>query len=217
MAGRKGGFGMRGVFARKIMTRKQTGFTIAEALVALSISSLAMAALGLAFVSSLKAGRAAGHHFEKYRDLRPFFTVLQRELRSMVPYERFPFRGNDKELEFPGREVTGQRRILRKIRYGIRDHHPFREESPLKEPFKNQATVEKVFLLKAKSLRFEYPYRDASGRVRYLPFWLEEPYQGLPAAVRVTVEAGDGEGAFRFVKLIDIPQGNMGVLPHGSE
>lgn len=206
---------MRDLFARPLK-QKQEGFTLVEILAALFISSLIMAALGLAFVLCLKTGRAANQCFQKYRELRPFMTALQRELRSMVSYEAVPFRGNDETIEFPARWKNGDGRVLRKIRYRIENHHPVREERALKGWTENKEAVKRIFPLEAKNLRFEYPYADG-GRVRYLPFWLEEPYRGLPAAVRVTVEAGSGEGRFRFVKLIDIPQGKLGVLPHGDE
>lgn len=206
---------MRDFFARSLKP-KQEGFTLVEILAALFISFLVMAVLGLAFVLCLKAGRAANQHFQKYRELRPLITALQRELRRMVPCEAVPFRGNDETIEFPVREKDGSRWLLKKIRYRVKNHHPVREESVLKREPGNRESVEKVFSLEAKDIRFEYPYTDG-GRIRYLSFWLEKPYRGLPAALLVTVEAGSGEESFRFVKLIDIPQGKLGVLPHGDE
>lgn len=206
---------MRDLFARPLR-QKQEGFTLVEILAALFISFLIMAALGLTFVLCVKTGRAANQRFQKYRELRPFMAALQRELRSMVPYEKVPFRGNDESMEFLARGKNGEGRFLRKIRYRIENHHPVREESALKGWPENKEAVKKIFSLETKNIRFEYPYTDG-GRIRYLPFWLEEPYRGLPAAVRVTVEAGSGEEGFRFVKLIDIPQGKLGVLPHGDE
>lgn len=189
----------------KLPVTAKSGFTLAEVLTALCISVLMTTALSAVLMSALMASERARANFSKYQALRVFFLVLERDLRSTMAYGPLPFEGKEDEIRFPGRAKTPVR-----IAYRFEAGRLLRSEADLKESWNRSRAVEKTFLPGLKAIHFEFPYRRGEGGTVFLPFWLEEPHQGIPQAVKVTLELKDGA---RFSKLISLPQGRLGFLP----
>jgi hypothetical protein len=135
----------------------------------------------------------------------------------MLPYSNRPFEGKETELEFPSLTLShkgeGEKALLR-VHYLLQDKTLLREEEPLKESLKNEPQRKRLLEHKVRKLLLEYAFTDEEGKgITFLPFWLEEPYQGIPKAIRVTLELDQEGSPVSLTKLIDLPQGNLGVLP----
>ncbi len=197
--------------------RTKSGFTMVELLIALFISTLMIITLSTVFISAIKAGERAKANFSKYQSLRVFFLTLERDLRNALAYEPLPFKGMEDRLEFPGYTLShgkdgGEKKLL-EIGYLLKEGKLIRSEESMKKDFKNKEPASKPVLSGIKAIHFEYPYKQEVGDTIYLPFWIEEPYQGIPKAVKVRIELTSG---VRFSKVVSIPQGRLGVLPEGK-
>lgn len=135
-----------------------------------------------------------------------FFLTIERDLRNAVVYEPFPFNGKEDRLEFPaytlsrGKDGGGEKML--KIGYFFQNKKLIRSEDQASKPV----------LSGVKDVRFEYPYEQGAEAMAFLPFWLDEPYQGIPKAVKVRIELANG---VCFSKVISIPAGRLGILPEG--
>jgi len=171
----------------------------------------------MVFISGLKAGEKTKANFSKYQSLRVFFLSLERDLRNALAYEPLPFKGTEDQIEFPSLTLShgkngGEKKLL-EIGYRFKEGKLIRSEESMKEDFKNKEPAAKPVLSGIKAIHFEYPYKQEVGDTIYLPFWLEEPYQGIPKAVKVRIELSSG---VLFSKVVSIPQGRLGVLPEGK-
>lgn len=192
----------------KLPVKAKSGFTLAEVLTGLCISALMMATLSAVLMSGLKASERTRTNFSKYQALRLFFLTFEKDLRNALAYEPFPFKGKGDEIQFPSRTLS-----LQKITYRLEAGRIIRFESGLKESLKEAAPAAKAFLPGLKALNFEFPYRREDGETLFLPFWMEDPYPGIPKAVKVTIELSSG---VRFSRVVSVPQGRLGLLPEGK-
>lgn len=123
-------------------------------------------------------------------------------MRNALAYEPLPFKGKDDRIEFPS-----YRKKLLKVDYFLKAGKLIRSEEGMKEDWKDKESASKPVLSGIKTIYFEYLYKQEEGDTVFLPFWLEEPYQGIPKAIRVRVELANG---IQFSKVISIPQGRLG-------
>ncbi len=181
---------------------RQKGFTLVELLIALAISSVFFVVFSTSLISGMKASRKAQSNFARYQPLRPFFLIFEKDLRNMVDLASAPFKGREASCSFP---TFGSE--LGRIRYFLEGGKLVREEKGQK----------KVFMDHVKKFRMEYPYEDAkTSETVFLPFWLDDPYFGLPRAVKVSLEIDQkGERVF-FARVISIPQGKIGHTSLGD-
>lgn len=199
------------------MMKMKSGFTLVELLITLVISTLMITALCMVFISGLKAGGRAKANFSKYQSLRIFFLTLEGDLRNALAYEPLPFKGTEDQMEFPSFTLShgksgGEKKLI-EIGYLLKKGKLIRSEESIKKELKDKEPAAKPVLSGIKAIHFEYPYKQEVGETIFLPFWLEEPYQGIPKAVKVRIELLSG---VQYSKVVSIPQGRLGVLPEGK-
>ncbi|OGW69580.1 MAG: hypothetical protein A2036_04315 [Omnitrophica bacterium GWA2_50_21] len=195
----------------------KSGFSLIELLIALFISTLMIMALSIVLISGLRAGERAKANFSKYQTLRVLILTMEKELRNTLVYPSLPFRGKEDWFEFPSytlsHGISGGEKKLLKIKYFLKGDKLIRAEENMKENFRKKDSEERAVLSGIKSIHFEYPYAGHTKDSRFLPFWLDEPYQGIPKAVEIRVELVSGAS---LTKMISIPQGRIGALPEGE-
>ena len=106
------------------------------------------------------------------------------------------------------RETDQKRTELRTVRYWIKNHAVRRFEQELSNRLVKELAEERVVLPGIDDLRFEFAYLDTDENLFFKPFWLDEPYFGIPKGIEVHL-------TFRgkkFSKLISIPQGRWGRM-----
>ena len=102
--------------------RRNSGFTLAEVLVASILLSIVMTAVYTLFHSAIGSWRAVEHDFDAHQDARNVFTVLSRDLNNLLSGAGHLFEGEDDEItlftvtEPMNVEHSEGRRLLR-VRY----------------------------------------------------------------------------------------------------
>ncbi|MCP4644331.1 MAG: hypothetical protein GY851_28065 [bacterium] len=81
-------------------TRHNAGFTLAELLVATTLTVLVMGGVYVAFSSSIRLWRLGEANLRTYQDARTSMSIMTRELQSMLPGAMHLFEGTDDEFEF---------------------------------------------------------------------------------------------------------------------
>lgn len=80
------------------MKSKKNGFTLAELLVATILLSIVMTAVYTLCNAVISAWRAVEEDYDAYQDARIAFTILQREINSLLNSAGFLFEGADDEF-----------------------------------------------------------------------------------------------------------------------
>ncbi|MBN2309714.1 MAG: prepilin-type N-terminal cleavage/methylation domain-containing protein [Candidatus Hydrogenedentes bacterium] len=105
--------------------KRNSGFTLAELLVASTLLAVVMGGVYVAFSSSIRLWRIGEANLRTYQDARTAVAIMQRELQSMAPNASHLFEGDDNSLEFyavvPPMDVEsgGEARLLW-IRYRLK-------------------------------------------------------------------------------------------------
>ena len=100
------------------------------------------------------------------------------------------------------------------MRYFVKDSCLFRSETALPEKFAKDCPAEKTLLKSIERIRFQYAYLDEEELV-FKTVWAEEPYFGIPIALKMDIKLKNGERTFS--KLVSIPQGRWGRVTAGEE
>ena len=127
-----------------------------------------------------------------------------------MPLRGYPFQGKQDEMVFATR-TTG----LFQVRYFLKRGNLTYTEKTLPETGSRSSPEEKILVKEVESIRFEYAYLDEEERLVFKPVWLEEPYFGIPRAVKIEVKLKEGGG--NFSRLIAIPQGSWGRVTDKEE
>ena len=182
--------------------KSKRGFTLIELLVTFAIASFFFLTLSASFVAAMKVNREVRAQFIKFRFVRPFFLVFEKDLRNMVVCSAIPFQGKETECSFP----TFHQDLVR-VRYLEKGEAFVRQEGERM----------KILIPHLKKIHLEYGYKDQEeGKIVFLPYWLDEPYNGLPKTVKVSIELNHQGEMLRFARLPFIPQGKWGV-PHSED
>jgi type II secretory pathway component PulJ len=194
-----------------------SGFILIEMLVAASLFALVATGLSTGFVQGVKAHQRIEESFKAYDPLRLLFLRLDRDLRNAIILEDYPFKGKKDEIEFPAL-LTEEKDLpagkagkrLHLIRYFVKDHALIRSEEELTLKLTKPKPQEKTLVKGLGSFELQFPYLDDEEALVFHPFWLDEPYYGIPRAVTVKLEREKET----LEKLISIPQGRTGRIPH---
>ena len=197
------------------MTRK--GFTLVELLVVTVILSIALVVLYSGFRSGLAAYTRTEENLADRRDGEIFLLQFEQELKSAVPYAQAKEQGNNEfvgkkdSILFPARlrhyTAKGVEENIYVVRYDFKSDSLIRTERKLKsKSLKEKEELKETLFEKLKTCRFEYLYLDSSEKFEWTNEWLNNPYVGLPRAVRLTL-AGDAFG--REERTFEI------LIPHG--
>jgi prepilin-type N-terminal cleavage/methylation domain-containing protein len=120
-------------------TPRKNGFTLAELLVAASLLSIVMAAVYVAFGSTLRVWRTGESDTNQYQDARIGLNLLSRELGCLLGGSEHLFSGDAHELEFfavtPSLDVEeGEGARLLWIRYYLSNRKLYRQEAAVEAP-----------------------------------------------------------------------------------
>jgi len=188
------------------MTKK--GFILVELLAAAVIFGLASAGIYSAFEQGLKAEKRIRQSFADYDPARIFFLRLERDLRNTAKLRDYPFRGKNAEIAFP---VFSRGKFFL-IRYVLKKDELIRYEEEITQKLKKGPSGERALLRNLKSFEFKFPFEDADLNRSLEPFWLDEPYMGIPRGVKVEISLNQPGllGGLSFIKTVSIPQGKFG-------
>ncbi len=184
---------------------KQKGYILLEVLVASTLLSLAGSSFYAGLSQAVKMERAVRTMDALYDPFKILWMRSTKDLRNMVPLRDHRFKGDEDEMEFP---MLGEALQLFSIQYFVKDGNLIRTQEDLPKKFVKDSPVESVFLKNIEWARFEYAYLDEEERLVFKPEWPEEPYFGLPKAVKMTVKLKNGGKVFS--RLISVPQGRWG-------
>lgn len=186
------------------MTQKN-GFILIEFLTAAFLFSLTASGIYASLTQAVRAERRIQDSVRSYDPFRLLFLHLDQDLRNTVELRDYPFQGKEDEIRFPIFRREGE---LLLIRYFLKNHSLIRSEERIVRGLKKENPREKTLVRSLKFLRFQFPYRDQEENRFFEPFWMDEPYYGIPRAVELKAEK---EGVI-FNKLVSLPQGKFGFL-----
>lgn len=179
------------------MKLSQKGVTLIELIVALTLFAVAAPLVGRAFYQGVRATAKVRASIDERRGEDRMFSRIETDLRNALPLSVLPFEGASDRFAFP---TAGN---MKRVRYAAKDGALVRSE----EGAAGQGVVSETLLAQGiEAFTVEYAYRDGTGKTLFLSYWAEEPYAGLPRAVRVKVMR-NGNTKELFVSL---PQGHFG-------
>lgn len=193
------------------LRRANSGFILVELLTALTLFSVAGSSLYTGFVEGSKCYNRIEQSRVNYYKPKIFFMRLEQDLRNMVYLRDHPFEGNAAEISFaaqqPERDLLGNTEFkLVSIRYVKQGDKLVRFEEEISEKLKKDDRRRKTLLSGLNSFKFSFPYREPEGKLHFEEFWLDEPYEGLPRAVRTELSTG----GFNAEKTVAVPHGVFG-------
>jgi type II secretory pathway component PulJ len=181
----------------------RTGHSLLELLIALTLA----VAVGVVTVAAFAAGLRT---WERARALqqdagwRIALETFERDVRNALPFRGAPFAGRRDSIEFAGRVPAERSGRLGVIRYAhdrgaralVRERRVWRPEATAQGPEE---------ILVSDVGRVAFAYGDGSGRGEgvWEDAWLERT--NLPAAVRVRLEVGEGEGRREVQRIVVRP------------
>ena len=180
------------------------GFIIIEFLVASVLFSLAGSGLYLTFVQGVRAKTRIEESFRTYDPFRVTFLILEKDLRNSVVLKDYPFRGKEEEIQFPARFKND----LFLIRYSRKGHSLIRSEETLGPKLAKAKPEERVLIQNLRAFKFYFPHHNEEENSFFESVWLEEPYYGIPRAVKIEI----GTEEIGLEKMVSIPQGKWGYL-----
>jgi prepilin-type N-terminal cleavage/methylation domain-containing protein len=179
------------------MMFSKKGVTLIELIVALTLFAIAVPLVGRAFYQGVRATAKVRASIDERRGEDRIFLKIETDLRNALPLSAMPFEGASDHFAFP---VGG---TLKRVRYAVRDGALVRFE----EDAARQGVVSEMLLAQGiEMFVVEYAYRDETEKTLFLPYWAEEPYSGLPRAVRVRVVRNGNTKEL----LVSLPQGHFG-------
>ena len=195
------------------MKKEEQGFTLIELLTALVLLSLAAAGLGTGFIQCLRAQKKIEQNHKIYDPLRVFYYRFEKDLRNAVVLNEYPFKGSVHAITFPEAEdIQGQRRLFL-IEYQLEDGRIRRSRQSLDSALVKEKAQEKTLILGATQAEFVFSFLDEEKKSCFRNFWPENPYFGIPRAVRLDFEWTGANGASeKMTKSVSIPQGHWAFL-----
>lgn len=189
------------------------GFVLIELLVASTLLSIAGAGLYGGLSQAVKIDTNIKNTSALYDPLKILWLRADKDLRNTLTLRDYKFVGKQDEMAFPILNESGQ--ILR-VHYFVKQGELLRTEERLPEKFVKEPLKESVLLKNVDRIKFEYVYLDEEERLILKPIWIEEPYFGIPKAVRMEVKLKTSQKVFS--RLISIPQGRWGhvVVQEGA-
>lgn len=193
------------------MSARQRGFTLVEVLVVTSILSVTLVVLYSGFQIGMAAYKQTEENLNKSREGDIFVFQLSQELAQSFPYLKSSFRGKEDSIAFP----TELRRASEKdflpalyaVEYRAERGTLVRSERKLrKDKLREEPPVQETIFEGLSVCRFEYLMLEGNRELKWQKNWLNQPYVGLPRAVRLTI-GGDPYGGETKTYEILIPHG----------
>lgn len=185
------------------MNRK--GFILIEMVAASLLFSIAGTGLYGAFANAMKINRTIRETSAVYSPLKILWMRAGRDLRNTAVLRDYPFLGKQQEMKFA---ILSEPDQLVAVRYFVKRGKLIRAETKLPEKFVKERGRETLLMEDIEKIKFEYAYLDEEENLFFKPVWMEEPYFGIPKAVRIEVKRrGSGK---EFMRLFSLPQGQWG-------
>ena len=181
---------------------KVGGYALIEVLVASVLLSVAGTGLYSGLIQGIKAEQTIRQSNAVYGPLRIAWFKTFKDLRNAVTLRDYKFTGKQDEVSFP---ILGDSNKLYQVRYFWKEGNLIRTEKEIPEAFVSQGETERTVLKDIERLQFQYAYLDAEEKLVFQPFYIEEPYFGIPKAVKIEIKLRKSEKTFS--RLIAIPQG----------
>ncbi len=178
-----------------------------EVLVASALLSLAGGSFYSGLSQVVRMERTIRTTDALYDPFKILWMRSSKDLRNMISLRDHRFSGKQDEMEFP---VLGESSRLFYVRYFVKDGNLLRAEGDLPPKFVKEPPRESSLLKNTEWVRFEYAYLDEAEKLLFKPIWMEEPYFGLPRAVKITAKSKTSGKIFS--RLISIPQGRWGYV-----
>lgn len=195
------------------MKKNGGGFVLIELLIASLLFALAASGLYSVFLQGIKARQKIQSHLLDEGPLLIFGDRLEKDLRNAVVLMDYPFKGRTNEISFPvllpDAEASGRNPVFL-VEYKITDGRLTRTQKNLAAKTASEKPAERVYLQNLDSFGFEFPYEKKAGNYRFESFWLDDPYLGIPKAVKVHLVLASHKVPFE--KWVTLPQGRMGHL-----
>lgn len=188
------------------------GYVLIEMLLAIALLSLVFASLFAGLLQSTKIERRIRTEDRIYDPARITKMKMETDLRNAVVLRDYPFRGKENEMSFPLIKYETERGteepFLYEIDYRIEDGKLMRRETEITKSLKRKEPWKITLLKGIAGGKFSYSYLDEKEQVRFLSFWLEEPYFGIPSGIKVD---WNYEGR-SFSRILSVPQGHWGRM-----
>lgn len=202
-------------FSIQHSTCAKRGYVLIELLVAVILFAVAGSMLSMSFIQGLKTNKRIHEEFKSHDPLRVTFIQLERDLRNAVSLLDYPFHGKKDEIKFPGLlpEESKEGKVttsLYLIHYYLKNKKLMRSQEKLTAKLVSEERKEKILIKELSSFEFQFPYQDDDSKEVFEPFWLDEPYFGVPRSTKIKITTPE----LQLEKLISIPQGKAGHLVH---
>ncbi len=195
------------------MKVKKNGYVLIEVLVASVLLGLISSGLCFGLLQCVKTDQRIRSMNKAYMPVESLWARLEKDLRNSVYLRQVLYEGRQNEMSFPtviNRRDAGEAYSeLYKIKYFIQSGNLIRSEQKLSNSLAKSEPRERSVLKNIENLKFQYAYLDERDELIFKPVWLEEPYLGIPIAVKLELKMKDLES---FSKLIWVPQGRWGHL-----
>ncbi len=189
---------------------KQKGYVLIELLTAAVLFSLAGSGLYTSFMQGVKADKKLRQFNSAYLPVESFGIKIEKDLRNAAELRGFEFQGKKGELIFPVFQINS----LSRIRYFSKGGNLHRLEEKIPKGFSAAAPEDRMLLRGIESFEIHYAYLDESDRLQFFPIWAEEPYRGIPKAVRIKVKLNGRDEV--WTKFVSIPRGKWGRKRKGT-
>lgn len=193
------------------MKQSQNGFTLVEVLIVTSILSVTMVVLYSSFQIGMAAYKQTEKNLNENREGEIFLMQFSEELAQSFPYLKNSFQGKANSVSFPAKLARygpkGALKELYLVTYRAEGGTLVRSEEKLrKDKLREETAVTETIFERLTDLRFEYLVLDGDEKLKWREEWLNQPYVGLPRALRLTV-AGASFGEESKTYEILIPHG----------
>ena len=187
------------------MSCGNNGSVLIELIVATTLISLAGSAFHSGLSHAVRVQKTLYQWDIEDADIRFFWLAATGDLRNAAVLKKHPFRGKKEKIEFPSSDESVN---VRSIVYEKKGDRLIRTQTPLPGPFRKGPVNEEIMISSLESFKIEFAYLDSDEHLVYKPEWPEEPYFGLPKAIKISFKKKDSQRWYS--KLISIPQGKWG-------
>lgn len=193
--------------------RRDTGFTLMELLIVISLMALIGMSLYAMFGSAVDMMRRVSRS-EVAEDADIFLERFDREISSQVAFKGISFDGKETSLSFPSRieldkRVPLNRGIGRVSYFFDESHRTFaRRQENLNQIYKPGEEIGATIVLEGvASLKFQYfVYQKIEKIFEWVPVWDSLKNEGeIPSAVKVEFTCVRGEEKDAFERTVAIP------------
>ena len=183
---------------------KRRGYVLVEVLLAVSLLMIAGAGVTAGLAQGIRAERKIRKIDALYDPFKFLWLGAAKDLRNALALRDCKFAGEADRIEF----ATYANARLARVRYFTEGDRLVRSEEGLPEKFVKERPARQVLLTGVEKVEFQFAYLDEETGLVFKSVWPDEPYWGIPKAVKLNVKLKDNPKVFS--RLIPIPQGRWG-------